>query len=260
MEQRAWYLGAAASEVADRALLVGDPGRIDRIAERLDGPVQRNERRGLKTVTGSFGGHRITAAAFGMGAPIAAIVVHELRALGTSWFLRLGTAMTLGPACLGEFLLPEAAIRGEQTSGTYVPEGFPAAGDHDLGTALRHELDRAGLPWRAGLFASYDGFYTQMLALTDDDRHHLRPRIDQLSRLGVIGMDMETSAVLAVARALGGRAACLCVGTVAWGGPEVMDDDQREQAENRLIEIGLRTLCRLDRHPNPANDSQGGNQ
>ncbi len=241
-EQRAWYLGATPSQVADRALLVGDRGRIDRIAGRLERPEFLNDDRGLWTVTGDYDGVPVTAAAFGMGAPIATVVLHELRSIGTIMFLRLGTVMRLPPGPLGEMLLAEAAVRGEATSGTYVPDGYPAFSDYELQTAVRRELEVSRQPWNAGVFASYDGFYTEMLALRDRDRSGVAARIDELCALGVLGLDMETSAVLAVARALGGRAASLCLATVAWEGAERMGDAERDAAEERLVDIGLASL------------------
>lgn len=241
MQEEAWYLRATPSQVADRALLVGDRGRIERIAARLDDAKFLNDDRGLWTVTGSYGGVPITAAAFGMGAPIATVVLHELQSIGTTTFLRLGTAMLLDGE-LGELLLAEAALRGESTSGTYVPDGYPAVADYALQTAIRRELAAAEEPWRAGVFASYDGFYTQMLALREQDRASVSARVDELRALDVLAIDMETSAVLAVARALGARAGSLCLASVAWEGGTKMGDAEREQAEDRLVELGLQSL------------------
>ncbi len=246
MQERAWYLGATPEQVAERAILVGDRGRIERIAERLDEPQFLNDDRGLWTVTGLYRGTPITAAAFGMGAPLAAIVLHELQSIGTKVFLRLGTAMRLPPGRLGEFLLAEAAITAEATSGTYVPPGYPAVSDYELQTVLRHELVAAGCSWQAGLFASYDGFYTQMLALRERDREPVAARVEELCSLSTLAIDMETSAVLAIARALGARAASLCLATVAWEGAEKMDDDERAQAEDQLVEIGLASLAAVE--------------
>jgi uridine phosphorylase len=247
MEERAWYLGATSSQVADRALLVGDRGRIDRIARRLDDAEHLNDERGLWTVTGTYKGMPVTAAAFGMGAPIAAVVLHELSTIGVTTFLRLGTVMTLADGPLGDFLLADAALRGESTSGTYVPEGYPAVADHDLGESIRRRLEEARVPWRAGVFATYDGFYTEMLALREADRDRVAERVAGLRRLGVLGIDMESSAILAIGRALGARAASLCVATVAWEGARKMTAEERAPAEDRLVEIGLDALYDLGR-------------
>lgn len=245
MHERAWYLQATPDQVADRAILVGDRGRIERIAARLDGPRFLNDDRGLWTVTGDYEGTRITAAAFGMGAPLAAIVLHELQSIGTRTFLRLGTAMRLPPGALGELLLAEAAITGEATSATYVPAGYPAYADYALQTILRRELVGSGCEWRAGLFASYDGFYTEMLALRDRDRASVAARVEQLCELDVLALDMETSAVLSISRALGAQAASLCLATVAWEGARKMDEAERARGEDRLVEIGLEALKEL---------------
>jgi uridine phosphorylase len=245
---RAWYLGATPSQVADRALLVGDRGRIDRIAQRLDRPNFLNDDRGLWTVTGEFAGVPVTAATFGMGAPIATVVLHELSSIGVRAFLRLGTVMRLDAAGLGEMLLAEAAIRGESTSATYVPDGFPAYSDFELQTVIRRELQRSGEPWSAGVYASYDGFYTEMLGLRERDHARIATRIAELRELGVVGLDMETSAILAVARALGDRAASLCLATVAWENAEKLDDSDRGAAEDRLVDIGLSSLAGLSLH------------
>ncbi len=104
---RAWYIGVGREDVGDAAILIGDPARIARIADHLEDPVFLPENRGLRTVTGVRAGRRITATAFGMGAPIATIVLHELYALGIRTFLRIGTAMAIPPAAVGEFVLAD---------------------------------------------------------------------------------------------------------------------------------------------------------
>jgi uridine phosphorylase len=246
MQPRAWYLQATPEQVAERAILVGDRGRIERIAARLDAPTYLNDDRGLWVVSGTFEGTPITAAAFGMGAPIAAVVLHELQSIGVRAFLRLGTAMRLPPGELGELLLAEAAIQGESTTSTYVPPGYPAYSDYGLQTMLRRELAATEVPWRAGLFASYDGFYTEMLALRERDKEAVAARVDELRALDVLAIDMETSAVLAVARALGAQASSLCLATVAWEGAAKMDDHARAAGEERLVEIGLAALTAFD--------------
>src|SRR5687768_16835650 len=81
---RAWYIGAKREEVGKAAILVGDPARIERIAEHMCDVHFVTENRGLKTITGTRNDQRITVSAFGMGAPIATIVLHELHALGVS--------------------------------------------------------------------------------------------------------------------------------------------------------------------------------
>jgi uridine phosphorylase len=238
LTERAWYLNCEAGDVGDRAILVGDRGRVARVAERLEDARWLNEDRGLTTVTGTRAGHRITVSAFGMGAPVAAVVLHELRQLGVGAFLRLGTVMALAPVAMGDMVIADGALRGESTSATYAPDGYPAVGDFELGAALRAAAGAAGVRWHAGLIASYDGFYTQV---TGTSGEHQR-----LRALGVLGVDMETSAVLAVARALGARAASLCAATVDAATSERLATPEREAAEDAMIRVGLDALVSID--------------
>jgi uridine phosphorylase len=241
LSDRAWYLNCSADDVGDRAILVGDRSRVGRVAELLEDVRWLNEDRGLTTATGVRGGSRVTVSAFGMGAPIAAVVLHELHDIGVRTFLRLGTVMGLDPVRLGDLVIADGAVREESTSAGYVPSGYPAVGDFDLGAALRAAADAAGVAWHAGLVCSCDGFYTEMLGA--HERHA------QLRRLGVLALDMETSAILAVGRALGSRAASLCAATVDAHTSDRLPAAEREAAEDALVRIGLDALLSVDPVP-----------
>ncbi|GAK72986.1 uridine phosphorylase [Agrobacterium rubi TR3 = NBRC 13261] len=236
---RAWYIGAKREEVGKAAILVGDPARIERIAEHMTEVHFVPESRGLKTVTGTRGGERITVAAFGMGAPIATIVMHELHALGISTFLRIGTAMAVAPAKLGDFVLADGAMRADGTSNTYAPLGFPAIADFKLNTELRDRLTTSGRTWHAGIFGTYDGFYTEMFALSGQRREMIGKLKEDIKRLGLIGTDMETSALLTAARILGVRSSTLCVATVDAQSQEKIEDDLMAKLERDMFEIAL---------------------
>lgn len=241
MSERAWYLGCRADQVGESAVLVGDRGRVLLAAEILDDAEVLNEDRGLTTATGSYRGERITVSAFGMGAPIAAVVLHELAGLGVRRFVRLGTVMTVGETQLGEFVVAHGAVRGESTSSTYLPLEYPAVPDFALTRALEDAVREADLPTRSGLYASYDGFYTEMfetgVGLTSvDDRYAT------LERVGIVATDMETSAVLVAARALRVAAASLCLASVAGRTNEKMARPERAVAEKQLLEAGFRAL------------------
>ena len=97
---------------------------------------------------------------------------------------------------------------------TYAPLGYPAVADFDLGAALRVALVKRGRRWRAGLFGTYDGFYTEMFALSPAEKEKIEATRDEVRRLGLIATDMETATMLTAGRILGARAASLCLGTV----------------------------------------------
>ena len=230
-------------------MLVGDPARIARLATHLEQPQFPDAKRGLRTVTGWRGGRRVTATAFGMGAPIATVVLHELHHLGVRSFLRIGTAMVAPPAALGDFVLADGALRGEGTSGSYAPAGYPAIADHELAAALRIRLSRAARRWHAGLFATYDGFYTQMFALDDAQRPAVEAMREDMRRYGIIAADMETSALLVAGRILGARVGSLCLGTVDAITQSKLDAAATDAAEAELFDIALDTLAALPPAP-----------
>jgi len=235
----AWYIGAEKSEVGDAAILVGDPARIGRVAKHMSDVHMVRENRGLSTITGTRGGRRVTVSAFGMGAPIATIVLHELFALGIRTFLRIGTAMAVPPARPGDFVLADGALRAEGTSGTYAPPGFPAIADFELNTLLRKRLASSQRPWRAGIFGTYDGFYTEMFGLSGARRDMIGELKRDIERMGLIGTDMETSALLVAARILGARASTLCVATVDAHTQQKIGDAELTTAEAELFEVAL---------------------
>ncbi|CAM4113050.1 nucleoside phosphorylase [Kibdelosporangium persicum] len=242
--ERAWFLRCSADEVADRAVLVGDRGRVTKAATLLDNARVLNEDRGLSAVTGTYQGRPVTVAAFGMGAPIAGVVLHELAMLGVRRFLRLGTVLGIGGTTLGSLVLAEGGVRNESTSGTYLPLGFPAIADHSMTMALRSALEAGSRPWTCGLIASYDGFYTEMFAADPVRAAATRARMDELGRYGVKAVDMETSAVLVVARAVGAQAASLCLASVDGVSQEKLTDG-RAEAELDLLTTGLTALASL---------------
>jgi uridine phosphorylase len=239
----AWYIGARRGEVGEAALLVGDPARIGRLAAHLTDVHFIPENRGLKTITGTRNGRRITASAFGMGAPIATIVLHELFALGVRTFLRIGTAMAVPPARIGDFVLADGALRADGTSNSYAPLGFPAIADFELNWLLRGRLAKAGRDWHAGIFGTWDGFYTEMFGLSGARSEMIGRLKKEIERLGLIGTDMETSALLVAARILGARASTLCVATVDAHTQEKIGDAEMARAEADLFEIALDVLA-----------------
>jgi uridine phosphorylase len=241
----AWYIGARREQVGSAAILVGDPARVGRIAEHLSEVELLPENRGLRTATGMREGRRITVTAFGMGAPIATIVLHELFALGIRTFLRIGTAMAVTPARLGDFVLADGALRAEGTSPSYAPLGFPAIADFELNTVLRARLKRSGRRWHAGIYGTYDGFYTEMFALSGERRAMIDELKRDIERLGLIGTDMETSALLTAARVLGARASTLCVATVDAYSQEKIDDATMAECERELFEVALDGMTAL---------------
>src|SRR2546428_11076964 len=161
--------------------------------ERLQGVRVLSDKRGLRTMGGTFEGVPVTVAAFGMGAPIAAVLLEELAAIGVRVVLRAGTAMSLAPdrLPLGTFIVAHAALRADGTSLTYAPLGYPAAADPLAVNAVTDVLDKSRLPHTVGILATADGFYTEMLAPSDARSESGRRRHEEFRKVGGLGAALE---------------------------------------------------------------------
>jgi uridine phosphorylase len=107
------------TELAERVLLPGDPGRALALAQwLLEKPLMFNHNRGLWGYTGKApDGELLTVQSTGMGGPSAAIVLHELATLGAKRAIRVGTCGALnGNFALGELLVAGEAIAADGTS------------------------------------------------------------------------------------------------------------------------------------------------
>ena len=148
--------------LAERVLLPGDPGRALALAQALlVEPRMFNHHRGLWGYTGtSAEGLEITIQATGMGGPSAAIVVHELIALGARSAIRVGSCGGLHPDLgLGELVIARAAIGADGTS-----RALGADGRVEAHAGLAEELERAAPAARPGTVVSVDIFYEEDLA------------------------------------------------------------------------------------------------
>lgn len=237
--ETAWYLRIGADDVGRLAVLVGDRGRALLARELLDGAVVRNEDRGLTVVTGTWRDEPMAIAAFGMGAPIAAICLHELAALGVTEFVRAGTMLTHGPTRLGDLILAKSALVHDGTSATYAAAGDRVDADPALLRRAARHLPPDGVV--TGLTASADGFYTQLTDLLGGGRD--RAALEAVwDREGVVGLDMETAAIYSAASALSVRAASVCLGSVDGRTNERMEGEERGRAERRLLEAAFEIL------------------
>ncbi len=235
----AWYLGHKAEDVGSCAILVGDPDRVERIVALLDDPVYLPVSRGLKTVTGTYNGTRVSVAAFGMGAPIATIVMHELAYLGLTRFVRIGTAMHFPPARPGDFVISNSALVFEGTSPSYAThEGSPSA-DAKLVGDLQKAAAQNGADSIAGLFATFDAFYRDMFGIDPAGEAKVAQTRKMLHERNVLATDMETSALLTAGEALGVACATLCLGTVDGISQQKLAAEPLAKGEKLMFRIAL---------------------
>ena len=244
--RKAWYLGCRSDQVAERVILLGDPGRVPRFSRHLTDVEAMPVNRGLATVTGAYKDCRVILSAFGMGSPIAAIVLHELATLGASVFLRLGTSIGLPPVNIGDMVIARDARSFEGTSAAYASGEANRSANPNLVSALTQAASEFAVSYHVGSFASFDGFYQDMFALDDSTEDRVRRNLEQLARQNVLAVDMETSAILTVGNTLGCKVGSMCASTVNSLNKQKIGKAEHAKAERNLISIALEALTQVD--------------
>ncbi|GGF35457.1 nucleoside phosphorylase [Subtercola lobariae] len=202
---RQYHIDVAPGEVGTVALLPGDPFRVPLIAELLTDVTDVAHNREHRTMTGFYKGKLITATSTGMGCPSTAIAVEELARVGVTSFIRVGSSAGLQPGVNpGDLLVSEGTLRNDGTTAAYAHPGFPAVPDLELTLALRAAalaLPGAGTDYHvlSGINASDDAFYAETPAW-----------IAELNSLGILNVEMESSALYVVSRLRGLRAGMIC--------------------------------------------------
>lgn len=218
------------ADVAERALLPGDPGRALRLAQLLlDTPKMLNHHRGLWGYTGTAAdGEPLTIQSTGMGGASAAIVVEELVTLGARRLVRVGTCAALADGLgLGDLVVAEAALPGDGASRALGADG-PLPADPALLRGLRAADGAAA----CGLVASADLFYDPS-----------PERVAGWSAAGAIALEMEAATVFAVAARRDAVAACvLTVSDLLAGGRRRIESASLERAEGEMGRVALAGL------------------
>ncbi|HEX7173520.1 MAG TPA: nucleoside phosphorylase [Candidatus Limnocylindria bacterium] len=239
---RQFHIGVAPGEVSTIALLPGDPFRVPLIAEHLSDVREVAHKREHRTMVGTYRGHPITATSTGMGCPSTAIAVEELARCGVTTMIRVGSTGALQRGIHpGDLVISEGSFRNDGTTDGYVPKGYPAVPDLEVTLQLEREARALGAEHgfavHAGLNVTDDAFYAESPAWTT-----------QMSALGMLNVEMESSALFVVARQRGLRAGMICsVSSNLVEGASVYDSHDRLAAGwHHSIEAALRTAVALD--------------
>ena len=174
----------------DRAIIMGDPARVDTIAALMENVQEWAYNREYKSIVGEYKGKKILVMSTGIGAPSAGIGVEELHRVGVHYVVRVGSAgaMQKGIA-LGKLIIAEGVVREDGLSKRYVPEIYPAVPAYRL-LNLAHKYAPEAV---YGIIRSHDGFYT------DDNA------VDEAfwSGKGIVGSDMESGILMVIGRQRG---------------------------------------------------------
>ena len=242
-----FHLHLRPEELADNVILVGDPGRVDMIAEYFEEKEFRHSSREFVSVTGKYKGVRMTALSTGIGTDNIDIVMNELDALANVDFetreikpehrslniIRIGTSGAIQPEIpLGAFVFShisvgcdglinwyadrdkialtdiEDAFKKHTGWNTHLPDPyFVKAGDKM--SALFRDCTVPGMTIAASGFYGPQGRVIRMpLAMPDMLDTFESFRFNDLK---VTNFEMEGSAIAGLARLLGHKAMTVCM-------------------------------------------------
>lgn len=148
---------------------------------------------------GKIGEQTVALRKLGVGAPAAVTVLEEAIALGVRDILVVGTGGSLQPALpIGALIVPTSAIREDGTSFHYMPAGVELAPDPTLAQALAEEVVALGGGVAFGPVWTTDAPYREM-----------RSKVAAYGAMGALAVEMEASALFALAQFRGVRLALL---------------------------------------------------
>lgn len=245
-----FHLHVRPEQLADKVILVGDPGRVDLVASYFDSKECDIQSREFHTATGTYKGKRITVVSTGIGCDNVDIVMNELDALANIDFqsrkekdtlrqlelVRIGTCGGLQhdtPA--GTFICSEISIGMDGLLNFY--EGRNAVCDLPLERALLNHLGWSGNLCSPALYAVHaDHELVERIAKTDMVRGmtvacggffgpqgrrlripladpHQNEKIESFEYQGkrITNYEMESSALAGLSLLLGHKATTVCM-------------------------------------------------
>ncbi|HEY7659834.1 MAG TPA: nucleoside phosphorylase [Actinomycetota bacterium] len=209
-----YHVKLAEGDVAPSVLLPGDPGRVAVIASAWDEAREVASNREYVTYTGTYRGTPISCTSTGIGAPSTAIAIEELARIGARTFLRIGTCGAMQPEVrVGDAAIFDSAVRADGASALYAPIEFPAVAHHEVLEAAIAAASDLGLRHHVGTTFSTDLFYVPApgFAFGGFEQSAWRERFEDIERTRVLTAEMETGALLVLARIWGLRAGAIAL-------------------------------------------------
>lgn len=242
-----FHLHMKPEQLADKVILVGDPGRVALVAAYFDSQECSVSSREFKSVTGSYKGKRITVLSTGIGTDNIDIVLNELDALANIDLInrtekpdfrqlsivRIGTSGGMQPEIpLGCFLISEKSIGFDGVLNFYA--GRDSVSDLEFEASLVKQLkwnNQFAAPYVVeadkelverigkndmirGVTISANGFYGPQgrelrIGLADPQ---LNDKIEsfQYKNYKITNYEMEGSAIAGLSKLLGHKAMTVC--------------------------------------------------
>lgn len=243
-----FHLHIKPEQLADKVILVGDPGRVRTVVKYFDAVECEISSREFCTVTGTYRDKRITVVSTGIGCDNIDIVVNELDALAnidfktrtikeqhrTLTLVRIGTCGGLQPETpIGTFVASVKSIGFDGLLNYYAERNNVC--DLELEESFKNHMSWSplkGAPYVAnadpslieqiaendmvrGITIACGGFYgpqgRQIRLKTQDPDQNVKIEKFRYNGLKVCNFEMESSALAGLASILGHRAMTCCM-------------------------------------------------
>lgn len=209
-----YHIGLSEEHAAKYAIIPGDPGRVEKIADFLDNAHQVGCNREYNSYLGYLDGEKVLVVSTGIGGPSCAICVEELAKIGVDTFIRVGTCGGMQPEVApGDVIISTGAIRQDGTSKEYLPIEFPAVADFHVTNALYNAAQNLGYQKHVGVVQAKDSFYGQHSPESMPTSSELLTKWEAWKRGGCLASEMEgaTLFIVSAARKLRSGAVFHCV-------------------------------------------------
>ncbi len=226
------HISAEYGDFAQTVLMPGDPLRAKFIAETyLENAKLVNNVRGINGYTGFYKGKRVSVMASGMGQPSIGIYSYELfNFYGVENIIRIGSCGSFDKDLHARDLI---IAMGACTNGNFalqynLPGTFCPIASYSLVEKAVKECEKTGVKFKVGNILSSDTFYD------DSDSGMV------WSKMGVLGVEMESAALYCNAARAGKNALCICTVSDSFIYPEENTTaEERQTSFTKMMEIAL---------------------
>jgi len=246
-----FHLGLTRSMLdgASLAIVPGDPERVKRIAELMEGAIFLASHREYTSYLAYIEGKPVVICSTGIGGPSTSIAVEELAQLGVRTFLRVGTTGAIQPYVkVGDIIVTQAAVRLDGASLHFAPLEFPAVADFECTTAMVAACREAGVEPHIGITASSDTFYPgqeRYDTVSGRVTRQFKGSMQQWQECGVLNYEMESSTLFTMCATQGWHAACVAGVIVNRTEQEIPDEAMMKKTEVNVISIVVAAAKKL---------------
>ncbi|KTF16955.1 MAG: purine-nucleoside phosphorylase [Pseudoalteromonas sp.] len=229
------HIEANNGDFAKTVLMPGDPLRAQYIAENfLDNAVKVTGVRNMYGFTGTYKGKPVSIMGSGMGIPSMSIYARELIvSYGVENLIRIGTCGGIGSDIkIRDVIFAQGASTDSNVNRARVRGyDFSAIADFDLLLNGVNAAKELGIKAKVGNVFTTDTFYQA------DNTFY-----QELDKLGMLAVDMETAGMYGVAAEYGAKAMALFTVSDHVITGEATPSDERQSTFNEMVKIALESV------------------